>query len=154
MSTRNLSTDRKALSDTLSLIPRLKQYPLGAMLGIVTAATMNYAAPELTPEGWMQAPFTLACVAAGILVERSAHYVIGWYLDPKVHHLAASREARIQLAKLRGYEKAGTITAAEARKIAAKIAKRDVAGGSPTSVGKPRGPYKKRIDPPTRAPAA
>lgn len=108
---------------------------------------MNYLAPELTPEGWMQAPFTLACVAAGILVERTAHYVIGWYLDPKVHHLAATREARIQFAKLREYEKAGTITAPEAKKIAAKIAKRDVAGGSGTTLGKPRGPYKKRSKP-------
>jgi hypothetical protein len=144
MSAKSLTGKNKALTDTLSFIPKLRQYPLGAMLGIVTAASMNYLAPELTPDGWMQAPFTLSCVAGGMLLERTLHYMIGWYLDPQVHHAAVSREARIRLAKLREYQRAGVITEEDARRIAAQIAKRDVAGSLKPAPRVPRGPYKKK----------
>ena len=141
-----------SLKETLSVIPKLKQYPLGAMLGIVTAASMNYLVPELTPDGWMQAPFTVSCIAAGMLLERTLHYVIGWYLDPRVQHLGASREARIQLAKLREYQQAGIIPEKDAKRLAAQIAKRDVAGTHFIPRG-PRGPYRKRTKPPADPPA-
>ena len=138
-----------SLKETLSFIPKLRQYPLGAMLGIVTAASMNYLAPELTPDGWMQAPFTLSCIAGGMLLERTLHYVVGWYLDPRVHHAGVSREARIRLAKLREYQLAGIISEADAKRMAAQIAKRDVTGSLTQIARAPRGPYKKK----KRAPA-
>lgn len=137
-------TTKIEAGQALGLIPKLKQYPLGAILGLVGAAVANIVAPDLTPDGWMEAPFTLSCVAAGILIERSLHYFLGWYVDPRIHHLAASREARIQLAKLREYEKAGVIGVADARRIAARIAVRDVAGGLPLAY-RPRGSYQKRV---------
>ena len=148
MGTKNSNT----FTETLSYIPKLKHYPLGAMLGIVTAASMNYLAPELTPDGWMQAPFTLSCIAGGMLLERTAHYVIGWYLDPQVHHAAVSREARIRLAKLREYQKAGIISESDAKRMAARIAKRDVGGSLTPLTRPPRGPYKKKSKSPAPPP--
>jgi hypothetical protein len=142
-----------SLKETLSVIPKLRQYPLGAMLGIVTAASMNYLAPELTPDGWMQAPFTLSCIAGGMLLERTLHYMVGWYLDPRVHHAAVSREARIRLAKLREYQRAGVISEADAKRMAAQIAKRDVTGSLKPIARPPRGPYKKTKKAPAPSPS-
>ena len=91
----------------------------------------------------MEAPFALFCAASGILLERSVHYSVGWYVDARLKHLAARYEARIEMEKLRLYEKEGVLNQGDVRRIAARIAKRDVAGGPPRQ-GQPRGPYKKK----------
>lgn len=135
-----------AIGQVTNLVGRLKQYPLGAIAGLVGAAAANLTAPELVPDGWMEAPFTLACVAAGMLLERTLHYAVGWYLDPTIQHLAASREAKKSMAKLHYYKSIGYLTETQAAGIAANIARRDIAGRTRAAVVPrgPRTPYKRR----------
>ncbi len=131
------------VSATFATIGKLRQIPLGALLGLTVAGGVRFLRPDLSPEGWMEAPFALFCAGCGILVERAVHYGLGWLVDARLRHLAAAYEARMEMGKLRRYEKAGVLNQSDARRIAAHIAKRDVAGG-PGPQGRPRGPYKKK----------
>lgn len=134
---------RSILPATFAAIGKLRQIPLGALLGLAVAGAFRFVRPDLSPGGWMEAPFALFCAACGILLERTGHYAFGWYVDARLKHLAARYEARVELAKLRDYEKQGVLSQADVRRIAARIARRDVAGG-PRPQGRPRGPYKKK----------
>jgi hypothetical protein len=133
----------KSVSSAFDTIGKFRQIPLGALLGLTVAGAVRFLQPDLSPEGWMEAPFAIFCVAAGILVERAAHYTLGWLVDTRLRHLAARYEARMELGKLHRYEKDGLVNQMDARRIAARIARRDVAGISGPK-GKPRGPYQRK----------
>lgn len=134
------------LPATFATISKLRQIPLGALLGLAVAGAIRFLRPDLSPDGWMEAPFALFCVASGILIERAIHYSLGWYVDARLKHLAARYEARMEMQKLRVYEKEGVLNQADVRRIAAKIARRDVAGGvrPPSKPRGPRGPYQRK----------
>jgi hypothetical protein len=143
LSTRPAPADSGAkLPSTISLIGKFRLYSWGVLLGLGLAGAIYFFTPALRDKVWLDAPLALSCVVVGMLVERAVRYFIGWNLNARLQHLAARREAHLELAKLRDYEKRGLISHADARVIAARIAKRDVAGGA--RPGKPRGPYKKR----------
>jgi len=133
----------KAVPAAIATIGQFRLIPLGALLGLTVAGAIHFTRPDLSPGGWMEAPFALFCAACGILLERTFYKIFGWFVDARFRHLAAWYEARLELRKLRRYEKDGVLNQMDARRIAARIAKRDVAGG-PGPKGKPRGPYKKK----------
>jgi hypothetical protein len=116
------------------------------LLGLAVAGGIHFLGPDISPDGWTEAPFTLFCIICGMLMERSIHYTFGWYVDARLRHQAARYEAALELRKLRIYEKEGVLNQADARRIAARIARRDISGG-PRPTGKPRGPYKKKAPP-------
>ena len=138
------------VSSAFATIGKLREVPLGALLGLTVAGGIKFTRPDLSPDGWMEAPFALFCAGCGILLERTVHYTIGWFVDARLRHLAAWYEARVEMRKLRRYEKEGVLNQVDARRIAARIAKRDIAGG-PGPKGKTRGPYKKKPSAPAAA---
>lgn len=131
---------------------RLKKYPLGALSGLAAAGALSFFAPELTPDGWLEAPFALSFVVIGMAVEGLLHWGFGWYVDPKLKELKSEREATLKLDKVARHEQKGNLSHAEAQRIRARIATRDVVG-DPAPRG-PRGHYKKKsgLGPPPALP--
>jgi len=148
----------------VALVARLRGYSWGALLGLAGAGALTLGLPTVHRKPWLELPLAMLCVAGGMLLERTVLYFLGAELDSWVQHLNARREADRELRKLRLYRRNGTITELEARRIAARIGKRDIQGGK--QPGHPRGPYRKRgtaipprspapgLAPPTEPPAA
>jgi hypothetical protein len=133
------------LPQAVGLVTRIRQYSWGALLGLAATGAAAVLVPSLKDRPWLDAPIAILCVAGGMLIERLVRYFIGRDFDLRLQHRNATREAERELEKLREYRRKGLISAAEAKKLAARIGKRDVLGsGWP---GKPRGPYKKKAAP-------
>lgn len=137
-------TNEKAARTTFSFASagKLTGRPIGALLGVVAAGAFHLVKPDLVGEGWAEGAFLIFCMTAGDLLQRLVHWGAGWHIDPKLRHLAATREADLQFEKLNLYRRRGILTRADAGRIAARIARADIAGG-PKPRG-PRGPYRRR----------
>ena len=81
---------------------KLNSRPIGALLGAVAAGVFHLLKPELMGDGWAEGAFLIFCMTAGDLLQRLIHWGAGWHIDPKLRHLASTREAKLQFAKL-GY---------------------------------------------------
>ena len=133
---------RPAAPVAVGLVARLRGYSWGALLGLAVTGALTLSLPTIHQKPWLELPLAMLCVAAGMLLERAARYFLSAEIDSWVQHLAARREADRELRKLRAYRKSRMIPEPEARRIAARISKRDVQGGK--KPGHPRGPYRKR----------
>ena len=140
----SLASGRQRLTPpaAVSLVARLRGYSWGALLGVAVTGALTLGLPVIHGKPWLELPLAMLCVAAGMLLERAARYFLSAEIDSWVQHLAARREADRELRKLRAYRKSRLIPEPEARRIAARISKRDVQGGK--KPGHPRGPYRKR----------
>lgn len=138
--------DKAALTPfSFAAAGKLSGRPIGVLLGVVAAGLIRLFKPELTGDGWAEGAFLIFCMTAGDLLQRLVHWAAGWHVDPKLRHLAATREAELQFEKLVFYRRRRILSKADAERIAARIARADVAGG-PKPRG-PRGSYQKRIPP-------
>ena len=104
--------------------------PIGALLGAVVAGAFHILKPELVGDGWGEGAFLIFCMTAGDLLQRLIHWGAGWHIDPKLRHLASTREAELQFSKLVYYRRRRVLTSAEADEIAARIARADIAGNT------------------------
>ncbi len=108
----------------------LKGRPVGALLGAVAAGAFHLLKPELMGDGWAEGAFLIFCMTAGDLLQRLIHWGAGWHIDPKLRHLASTREADLQFSKLVYYRRRRILSPAEANEIAARIARADIAGNT------------------------
>jgi hypothetical protein len=99
--------------------------------------------PDLKP-GWMGYWTIIALAAgAGAVLERVIHYLAGRWVDPVLMHWGSRWETKLELDKLKDYVARGVISQDDAKRIADRIAKRDVAGG-PRPVRNRPPTYRKR----------
>ena len=130
------------LPAAVSLVAKIRTYSWGALLGLVATGAVPLASSTVQEKPWLELPLGMLCIAGGMLLERAVNYFVGRQVDSWVQHRAARFEAEQELAKLVKYRARGTLNEWEARRIAARTAKRDIQGGQ--KPGTPRGPYKKK----------
>lgn len=134
----------------ISVVPALRRYPVGALTGIVLTGILTLLTDAVPAKPWLELPIALICVPGCMLIERLLDWRYSGKVDARMRHSAAHEDAKIALEKLLEYEKDGRINKPDAHKLAATIAKRDVAGGPRHA--KARGGYRKRAEkgaPPT-----
>jgi hypothetical protein len=119
---------------------------------VVVAGVLKLVKPEMIGDGWAEGAFLIFCMTAGDLLQRLIHWAAGWHVDPKLRHLAATREADLQFEKLERYRRRRVLGKGDAEKIAARIARADIAGG--VTLRGPRGSYRRRTpkSPPEKLP--
>lgn len=140
------------LSQALAIGKKFSYVPLGAGIGAVTASVLLLLEPELQPDALSHWNVIGMAAGAGVVLERLANYVVGRWVDPVLKHWGSRWETKLELDKLNHYLRRGLISEEEGRRIAARIAKRDVAGG-PRPVGNRPATYRKRRLPSSPSPA-
>jgi hypothetical protein len=140
-----------SLPAAVSLVGKIRTYSWGALLGLVAAGAFTLSLPTVQEKPWLELPLGMLCIAGGMLLERMVNYFVGRQVDSWVQHRAARFEAELELAKLGTYRARGTLNEWDARRIAARAAKRDIQGGQ--KLGAPRGPYKKKRPEPVADPS-
>jgi len=106
----------------------LRKVPFGGALGVALAGALLWFAPHLIPEGWRVEAVVGVFLAAGVVVHRLGESLFGWFVEPAARHLRARWEAALQLRKIERYRKQRLLDAAEARRLAGAIARKDVTG--------------------------
>jgi hypothetical protein len=106
----------------------LKKVPFGGALGVALAGALLWFAPHLVPDGWKTEAVVGVFLAAGVVIHRIGESLFGWFAEPAARHLRARWEAALQLRKIERYRKQRLLDAAEARRLAAAIARKDVTG--------------------------
>ena len=106
----------------------LKKVPFGGALGVALAGALLWFAPHLVPEGWKTEAVVGVFLAAGVVVHRIGEALFGWFVEPAARHLRARWEATLQLRKIDRYRRQRLLAAAEARRLAGAIARKDVTG--------------------------
>jgi hypothetical protein len=142
---------RASLPAAVSLVGKIRTYSWGALLGLVAAGAFTLSLPTVQEKPWLEVPLGMLCIAGGMLLERMVNYFVGRQMDSWVQHRAARFEAELELAKLGKYRARGTLNEWDARRIAARTAKRDIQGGP--KPGTPRGPYQKKRPEPVADPS-
>lgn len=107
----------------------LRKVPFGGALGVALAGALLWFAPHLIPEGWKVEAVVGVFLAGGVVVHRLGEALFGWFAEPAARHLRARWEAALQLRKIARYRKQRLLDAAEARRLAGAVARKDVAGG-------------------------
>jgi hypothetical protein len=125
-------------------VQKLRHVPLGAILGVSVGGGIEMFAPETLPGDLHDWSFYLVWICCGVTLERTVHWLYGWWLDPYLYHQKATREARIQLRILKDYVERGFVPEEVAKKKRQGIALVDVAGHPP--------PRRRRMTPYTRRP--
>jgi hypothetical protein len=108
---------------------RLKSLSVGGAAGAALLAWWLWQQP--------QHPFDVAFslllavgAIAGMAVQGLLSWLAGWFVNPLLRHLEAAWEARLEQWRLSVAARRGAITETEARRIASRIARRDVKGES------------------------
>jgi hypothetical protein len=107
----------------------LRKVPFGGALGVALAGALLWFAPHLIPEGWKTEAVVGVFLAVGVVVHRVGEALLGWLVEPAARHLRARWEAALQLRKIERYRRRRLIAAAEARRLAEGIARKDVQAG-------------------------
>jgi uncharacterized membrane protein len=106
----------------------LKKVPFGGAVGVALAGALLWFAPHLVPQGWRVEAVVGVFLAAGVVVHRLSEALLGWFVEPAARHLRARWEAALQLRKVERYRRQRLIAAAEAKRLAGAIARKDVTG--------------------------
>jgi hypothetical protein len=131
------------LSQALAVGKKFRYVPLGAGIGAVTAGVILLQNPDLLPAALSRWTVIGMAAGAGVVVERLLNYSVGRWVDPLLRHWGSKWETKLELAKLKQYLALGLISEQDGKKIAARIARRDVAGG-PRPVRNRPATYRKR----------
>lgn len=112
----------------VSLVPTLKRYPVGGLIGLVITGVISLLAKVVPDRIWLEIPITLICVPGCMVLERLLDWRFSGTVDARMRHSAASEDARIAMGKLEEYVKRGFISKPDAHKLGGAIARRDVSG--------------------------
>ena len=128
----------RLVGSALDVARSSRTLPVGALLGLSTgialAGVLHYLAAPAVPV-WLLGMAVPFCTLTGIGIQKLLHWKYGWKLDTELHHARVKHDTDLKLAELRERVAAGVLTAEQAQKIGAQIARQGLLGPP-----RPRGP--------------
>ena len=137
-----LTTKGTKFPFAVSLVPTLKRYPVGALIGMVITGIVSLLTGVLPDRIWLEIPLTLICVPGCMVIERLLDWRFSGTVDARMRHSAASEDAKLAMDKLEDYQNRGFISKPDAHRLGGIIARRDVSAAPRQP--KPRGQSKRQ----------